>query len=97
MHKDQKSPSCFHYREPLSLLQGHCFHYRYFLVNPCTSLLGIAVYKSQVSAWLARSMLKKALNFTKILILVLPCIFQEIAAKPPTLEWEGSKDPLAPL
>ena len=34
---------CFHYREPLFSLQGPCFHYRDFPVNPCTSLLGIAV------------------------------------------------------
>ena len=33
----------FHYREPLFSLQGPCFHYRDFPVNPCTSLLGIAV------------------------------------------------------
>ena len=57
----------------------------------------IGTYKSQVLTWLARSMFKKLLNFTKVLISMLPCIFQEIAAKPPTLEWEGSKDPLAPL
>ena len=36
--------TCFHYREPLFSLQGPCFHYRDFPVNPCTSLLGIAVY-----------------------------------------------------
>jgi hypothetical protein len=35
--------TCFHYREPLFSLQGPCFHYRDFPVNPCTSLLGIAV------------------------------------------------------
>ena len=35
--------TCFHYREPLISLQGPCFHYRDFPVNPCTSLLGIAV------------------------------------------------------
>ena len=35
---------CFHYREPLFSLQGPSFHYRDFPVNPCTSLLGIAVY-----------------------------------------------------
>ena len=34
---------CFHYREPLFSLQGPCFHYRDFPVNPCTSLLRIAV------------------------------------------------------
>ena len=36
--------TCFHYREPLFSLQGPCFHYRDFPVNPCTSLLGIAVW-----------------------------------------------------
>ena len=36
--------TCFHYREPLFSLQGPCFHYRDFPVNPCTSLLGIAVH-----------------------------------------------------
>ena len=35
---------CFHYREPLFTLQGPCFHCRDFPVNPCTSLLGIAVW-----------------------------------------------------
>ena len=35
--------TCFHYREPLFSLQGTCFHYKGFPVNPCTSLLGIAV------------------------------------------------------
>ena len=35
--------TCFHYREPLFLLQGPCFHYKNFPVNPCTSLLGIAM------------------------------------------------------
>ena len=35
--------TCFHYREPLFSLQGPCLHYRDFPVNPCTSLLGIAV------------------------------------------------------
>ena len=34
---------CFHYMEPLFSLQGPCFHYRDFYVNPCTSLLGIAL------------------------------------------------------
>ena len=37
----------FHYREPLFSLQGPCFHYKDFPVNPCTSLLGIAVCLSQ--------------------------------------------------
>ena len=36
--------TCFHYREPLFSLQGPCFYYRDFPVNPCTSLLGIAVH-----------------------------------------------------
>ena len=39
--------TCFHYREPLFSLQGPCFHYRDFFVNPCTSLLGIAVYQKK--------------------------------------------------
>ena len=56
----------------------------------------IGTYKSQVSTWLARSMLKRLLNFTRILISVLPCIFQDIAAKPPTLGWEGLKPPQLP-
>ena len=37
---------CIHYREPLFSLQGPCFHYRDFPVNPCTSLLGIAVHEN---------------------------------------------------
>ena len=36
--------TCFHYRVPLFSLQGPCFHYTDFPVNPCTTLLGIAVY-----------------------------------------------------
>ena len=36
--------TCFHYREPLFSLQGPCFHYKDFPVNPYTSLLGIAVW-----------------------------------------------------
>ena len=35
--------TCSHYREPLFSLQGPCFHYRDFPVNPCTSMLKIAV------------------------------------------------------
>ena len=42
--------TCFHYREPLISLQGPCFHYRDFPVNPCTSLLGIAVYYQHIQS-----------------------------------------------
>ena len=40
---------CFHYREPLFSLQGPCFHCRDFPVNPFTSLIGIAVWNSEIS------------------------------------------------
>ena len=40
----QQGKSCFNYRVPLFSLQGPCFHYTNFPVNPCTTLLGIAVY-----------------------------------------------------
>jgi hypothetical protein len=47
----------FHYRESLFSLQGSCFHCKDFPVNPCTSLLGIAVW--------VRSYLEINQGFTK--------------------------------
>ena len=46
---------CFHYRGPLFSLQGPCFHYRDFPVNPCTSLLGIAVLGCNICTIAART------------------------------------------
>ena len=37
--------TCFHYREPLFSLQGPCFHYRDFPVNPLCAGLVILVWK----------------------------------------------------
>ena len=42
--KFSQGKTCFHCMEPLFSLQVPCFHYRDFPVNPCTSLLGIAVW-----------------------------------------------------
>ena len=50
--------TCFYYREPLLSLQGPCLYrlyYRDFPVNPCTSLLGIAVQTNFKSAHLLSS------------------------------------------
>ena len=60
---------CFHYREPLFSLQGPCFHYRDFPVNPCTSLLGIAVIFK--ICHLLRSLSMGLQNFSVLLLLYL--------------------------
>ena len=41
----------FSLKETLFSLQGSCFHYRDFPVNPCTSLSGIAVWIRDKSFW----------------------------------------------